>query len=393
MDASRLQKSPIGHLVPIEGYDHRYHERYTHVAYVPDPLPDSLPLEEGTWNAISEAMLALGRLDAATLRLPNPSLLVRPAIRKEAVSTSALEGTYAAFTDLLEADYLKETELSMAVLEVHNYVRTAERGLQLIKERPIAWNLIAELQAMLVRGTRGGMHDAGMLRRGQVLIGPDGCRVEEARFIPCPAGDVLEKGLSDWEKWINADNDIPLLVKVAAGHYQFEALHPFSDGNGRLGRLIAILQLVAGEALTYPVLNISPWLETRRSTYQDHLARVSESGDFNPWVTFFAEAVRRQAEDGIRKVDALIQQKEETVGRLRAEGVRSVAIPIAEELIGYPVISPTEAKERHDVSYQAANTAIGRLVELGILEQIGNRSYARLFRAPPVIRILEGERL
>jgi len=167
------------------------------MAYVPAPLPDELDLNQATWGAVSDAMLAVGRLDAAALRLPNPSLLVRPAIRKEAVSTSALEGTYAAFSDVLEADFLEETEISGSVLEVRNYVRAAERGFSMIAERPISWNLIAELQAVLVRGTRGDSYDSGQLRQRQVLIGPDGCRVTEARFVPCPHGDLLENGLSD----------------------------------------------------------------------------------------------------------------------------------------------------------------------------------------------------
>jgi len=389
VDIDRFKGSPIGRLVPIEGYDARYHEHYKHVAYVADPLRSSVDLDQATWSSVTDAMLAIGRLDAAALRLPNPSLIVRPAIRKEAVSTSALEGTYAAFSDVLEADFLEEGELSSSVLEVRNYVRAAEKGFALIGERPISRNLIAELQAVLVKGTRGDSYEAGQLRQKPVLIGPDGCRVMEARFVPCPPGDELEVGVSDWEKWVNADDDIPLLVKVALAHYQFETLHPFNDGNGRLGRLIAILQLVAAGALAFPVLNISPWLEVRRSAYQDHLATVSETGDFNPWVSFFAQAVRAQSDDGVRRVDGLIHLKDVMVGRLRTAGVRSVAIPIAEDLIGFPVISPTMAAEMYEVTYQTANTAIARLVELEVLEQIGTRPYARLFRAPAVMRLLE----
>ena len=143
---------------------------------------------------------------------------------------------------MLDGDFVEETRRSAEVAEVLNYVQATETALERIKERPISFNLIAGLQKILVRGTRGDSYDAGRLRERYVLIRPDNCRVSEARFIPPPHGDQLRDGLSDWEKWINAEDSIPLLVKVAAGHYQFETLHPFSDGNGRLGRLIAVLQ-------------------------------------------------------------------------------------------------------------------------------------------------------
>jgi Fic family protein len=389
MDPEAFGKSPVGRLVPIKGHDQRWDEEFEDYAFVPDPLPASLPLSESTYTIVADAAMALGRLDAATNRLPNPRLLVRPSLRLEAVSTSALEGTYATLTDVLEGDFVEETRRSAEVAEVLNYVQATETALERIKERPISFNLIAELQQILVRGTRGDSYDAGRLRERYVLIGPDNCRVSEARFIPPPHGDQLRDGVSDWEKWINAEDSIPLLVKVAAGHYQFETLHPFSDGNGRLGRLIAVLQMIYNGALRYPLLNISPWLERRRTRYQDHLLQVSQTRDIDPWIAFFCNAVLDQSVDAFARIERLITLRDEMIRTLRQVRARGTSRAIVDDLIGFPVITVPAMTAAHHVSYQAANTAVARLVELGILREATGRTYDRVFVCDAVLRELE----
>jgi Fic family protein len=389
MDPEAFGKSPVGRLVPIKGHDQRWDEEFEDYAFVPDPLPASLPLSESTYTIVADAAMALGRLDAATNRLPNPRLLVRPSLRLEAVSTSALEGTYATLTDVLEGDFVEETRRSAEVAEVLNYVQATETALERIKERPISFNLIAELQQILVRGTRGDSYDAGRLRERYVLIGPDNCRVSEARFIPPPHGDQLRDGVSDWEKWINAEDSIPLLVKVAAGHYQFETLHPFSDGNGRLGRLIAVLQMIDNGALRYPLLNISPWLERRRTRYQDHLLQVSQTRDIDPWIAFFCNAVLDQSVDAFARIERLITLRDEMIRTLRQVRARGTSRAIVDDLIGFPVITVPAMTAAHHVSYQAANTAVARLVELGILREATGRTYDRVFVCDAVLRELE----
>lgn len=379
----------MGELVPIEVDDIRFDTKLRHWAFVPAPLPTTFALQDATWGQVTDAALAIGRLDAATKQLPNPSLLVRPAIRREAISTSALEGTYAALSEVLEAELLGDREIRSDVLEVRNYVRAAEHALRLLESRPISVNMVAELQAMLVRGTRGDSYQAGAVRQSQVWIGPQECPVTEARFVPPPPGDALIQGLSDWEKWIHGDTPAALVVRVAAGHYQFETLHPFNDGNGRLGRLIAILQLVEDGALQHPVLYISPYLEARRDEYVDHLSNVSATGDFDRWIAFFARALQHQADDALTRTQRLLQLREEMVSRLRATRVRGAALPIAESLIGYPIIDVNEAARVGGVSYQAANTAVARLCELGILREITGGSYGRLFACRDVMRIIE----
>ena len=389
MDLAAFASSPAGLLVPISGYDARYNEPYQHKAFLPHPLPADLELEQETYRAVTAATAAVARLDQAAIRLPNPLLLARPAIRREAVSTSALEGTYAALDDVLEADFLEAREVSAPVAEVVNYVRATETAYEWIKERPITIGMLRELQRILVRGTRGDTSDAGNVRSIQVFIGLNVGKVVDARFIPPPPGDQLEAGFQAWERWINHPAGLPVVARMALGHYQFETLHPFNDGNGRLGRLVCMLQLAACDELRVPVLNLSPWLEQRRREYQDQLLQVSLSGRFDPWIQFFCEAVRAQSVRAVERIDALQDWKEHTLMQLRRANVRGVAIRIAEDLIGYPMITPTSASEMYGVTYPAANTAIQRLASLGVLHERTGRRYARVFAARDVLRILD----
>lgn len=389
MDIPAFQDSPVGHLKRIQGHDAYLDRPYDHFAFVPEPLPPEVPLAPLTIKMMGEAERAVGRLDAAVNRLPNPSLLVRPALRREAVSTSALEGTYAPFREVLEADYVDERKRSAEVREVLNYVEAAERGLALIQKKPICLNLIAELQAVIVRGTRSDGFDAGRLRSGQVYIGEQKLGIERSRFVPPPEGDVLRDGVSDWEKWINADDHTPLLVKAALGHYQFETLHPFSDGNGRLGRLIVTLQLVADGAMQYPVLNLSPWFEPRKDNYKDALLAVSQTGDYDPWLQFFFGAVIAQAEDAVTRIDDLLAVRAEFLDRLRADKAKGVVLEIVEDLIGYPVITPSQAAGLHNVTYPPAAKAVERLERLGILREVTGGNYGRVYACERVMRIVD----
>lgn len=389
MDISAFQASPAGDLTWISGYDALLGRSYEHFAFVPHPLPSSVPLSELTYKLVSEAERAVGRLDAAVTRLPNPSLLGRPALRREAVSTSALEGTYAPLSEVLEADFLVEGKRSAEVREVLNYVAAAERGLALIRDRPICLNVIAELQGILVKGTRGDSYDAGRLREKQVYIGGRQLGIEASRFVPPPHGDVLENGVSEWEKWLNAEDHVPLLVKAALGHYQFETLHPFSDGNGRLGRLIVTLQLVDAGALQFPVLNLSPWLEPRKEQYKDQLLAVSRTGQFDGWIQFFCEAVAAQAVDAVSRIDELFAIRADFLERLRAVNAKGVVLEIVEDLIGYPIITPSRAAALHNVTYPPANMALKRLESLGICREVTGQTYGRRYACEAVLRVVE----
>lgn len=229
---------------------------------------------------------------------------------------------------------------------------------------------------------------SGRLRDSQVAIGTPGSLITEARFVPPPPGPALAELFGDWEKWNYAANGVPLLARIAVSHYQFETIHPFIDGNGRMGRLIAILLLIDRGPLSNHYMVLSPYLESRRSTYIDLLAQVTETGDVDPWVRFFAEAVRAEAEAARSRISALTDYRDATVDRLRRSGLKGVIIELAEELIERPVLTPTAVAQAMGVSYQTANRAIGRLVDEDILGEATGRTYGRIFVANEVMQLL-----
>lgn len=380
--------APVGTLVPIDVPETPHGKGGRYNAFVPEPLPSSVDLQPITYKIISEAERALGSLAARVAQLPNPQLLVRSALTREAVSTSALEGTYAPYADVLAVEYGGSRPASAEVREVANYLRAAHRGLELINRLPICTRLICELQSILVRGTRGDAYDSGKLRERHVCIRDRGRGIADARFVPPPHGETLVTGVSGWEQWVNSELEIPTLVKVALSHYQFETLHPFSDGNGRIGRLIITLQLIQEGILAHPVLNISPWLEQRRDDYVDHLLDLSKTGDFDPWVRFFGQAVHARARAAIDSTERLMAFSDDVVAGLRRSGARGAVLDLAAHLIGYPVMSAAEVQKSLGVSAPTAYKAIARLEAAGYLTEVTGGTWGRLYRCDRVYEIL-----
>lgn len=388
MDVDRLRDSPIGQLVPISGFDQRFNEPYEYFAYVPDPLPPELQLDAATYASVIDAAAVMARADQTASLLPNPGLLARPATRREAVSTSALEGTYADLSDVFEADFLDDDEMTRSVSEVRNYVTAAERAYELVASgTPVSIRMLEDLQAELLRGTPSDGSHAGSVRTTQVFIGVGNRRVTSARFVPPPADHRLTDGLDAWQTWIRERDNVPTIIRVAAAHYQFETLHPFHDGNGRLGRLVMALQLMSAGDLRYPVLNISPWLEQNRTEYQDGLLRVSQTGQWDPWVCFISTAIHAEALEVIARVDKLLALRESF--QMTLQGSKGVSLRIADDLIGYPMITASLASKLYEVSYQAANSAIAKLVDLKILRQRTAGRYDRIFQCDAVLNTLE----
>lgn len=241
----------------LGGHDHRFGQDYEVEAYLPDPLPREVQLSDATWNQIGDAMAELGRLDAATEHVPNPSLLVRVATRLEAVGTSALEGTYADITEVFAAEALPkkdefENEVPPRVKEVINYIRAADLAYEWISTTPLTRAMMSTLQARLVKGTESDGPEAGDIRKSQVFIGPKDRPITEARFVPPPPGDQLEGLYESWFDWVREDRDSPdlqVLVHTALAHYQFETIHPYNDGNGRIGRLAGTRITCSGSAI------------------------------------------------------------------------------------------------------------------------------------------------
>jgi Fic family protein len=378
----------MGELQPISGTDPKTQEAWSYWSFIPNPLPIEPRFSMPAFNAAANAAMDVARLDQAMQRLPNPEILVRPIVRREAQSTSALEGTYTTLNEVLEADFVDEDRQSAEQREVLNYVRATELAMELLKTYPICRTVLGQLQHAMVRGTEGETYDAGDIRKRQVAIGPKNRPIKESRFVPPPNGPVLEELFSDWEKWVNAENDVPIIVKMALAHYQFETMHPYADGNGRVGRLVALLQLMQAGVLRLPILNLSPWLEENRDQYMNELLEVSKTGDFNAWISFFSRAVSIQAQEGVGKIGRLIELRDEILADVRKGGHSGAVALLAENIIGYPVIDVSTASIIIGKTFETANQAVRRLVNLGYLREITGGNRNRLFVCFKVFEII-----
>ncbi|MEV6135909.1 Fic/DOC family N-terminal domain-containing protein [Nocardia sp. NPDC051990] len=387
MDIEALRQSPIGRLVPASGTDPQTKKEWSYWAYLPDDLPLSLALSTPAINASTKAGIAIARLDEAVAQLPTPEIIVRPIIRREARSTSALEGTYASFEEVLEADFLEVGQMSDEQREIWNYVEATQHAVQDITERRITRSFLGELQKIIVQGTTGDTADAGDIRPHQVAIGARYRPIEEARFVPCPPGDQLAAGLAAWSQWIADYDRLPLVASMALAHYQFETLHPFGDGNGRVGRLVAILQAMQAKELRWAALNIAPYFEARRTEYQQQLLNLTITGDFNTWISFFATGVDTEARQGLEQIRNLLSIREDLVARVRAKR-KGAAVEVAEYLIGYPVIDVKTVATLTNITGQAANLVVKNLVEDGILTPVRSKGPRMLFTCTDVLSAL-----
>ncbi|MCL2464762.1 MAG: Fic family protein, partial [Micrococcales bacterium] len=369
--------------------DGRFGRRYSRAAYVADPLVDEPALAPATWHAVTGANRALARLDQASRQIPRAHLLREPTLRREAQSTSALEGTFAPLEQVLAADRGAGEALSKELAEILNYVDAANSAFYLIgQQKRLTVGLLRGAHQTLMKGTASETRDSGRFRTTQVAIGSANGTVEDARFVPMPPGTELEAAVQDLVDWINA-TDAPRepLVAAAMAHYQFEALHPFNDGNGRIGRLLVVLHFMIAELISEPLLSVSPWFEARRTAYQDHLAEVSATGDWDTWVRFFATGVRESADDTRDRVNRLLAIQQRYVEILQAADVKGLARDIAEALIGDPIITVPQMVRTFGKSAPSTNHAVKRLVELGILAgPVG--TYNRTFWANDVIRAI-----
>jgi Fic family protein len=388
VDVELIRQSPIGQVVPIHGFDQRTGEEYSHWAYLPDPLPGGIALTSATWTAVARAEAALARLDEASRQLPEPSLLRRPALRREAQSTSALEGTYAPFEDVLVPELDERETLPLEIRENLNYVVAAEEGFRWVADRPVTRGLLGEIQRLLVHGTPGEHSDSGGLRDRQVVIGARDSRVVDARFVPPPPGDLLQAGVDQWLEWVaDPPGELSPVVRAALAHYQFETIHPFSDGNGRIGRLLIVLQLMRDNVLAEPILVVSPWFEARRSAYQDGLLELTVSGHWDTWVDFFAHGVAAGADATRLGIERLLEWRDHAIATVRQARSSGVPERLAGEIIGAPVLTAGQVAQRHGISHQGAMNALRRLASLGLLEESQRRG-RRVFVAPAVIAIL-----
>lgn len=360
-------------------------------AFVPAPLPPLPPLDlTGTLQGLlSAADRALGRLDGSVLTLPNPDLFVFMYVRKEAVLSSQIEGTQSSLQDLLAAEaQLFEPELPRDVDEVVNYVRAMNLGLARLPELPVSVRLIREIHAELMRGVRGGRLQPGELRTSQNWIGPSGCTLNTATFVP-PPHHAVPGALGDLENFLHAQDDLPPLVKIALAHVQFETIHPFLDGNGRVGRLLLTFLLTERGVLHKPVLYLSHYFKRHRQAYYDHLQAVRDRGEWEAWLAFFLRGVSEVAAEAADMARRILQLREQhrsaitaRLGRIAGNGHK-----VLESLFVRPIVSVGEVRSMTGTSFAAANGLVSRLEEIGVLQEMTGYARNRRFRYAPYIAL------
>ena len=365
-------------------------------AFIPAALPPKprIRFTSELQALLSQADRALGRLDGSVRTLPNPNLFVFMYVRKEAVLSSQIEGTQSSLQDLLaaEAQVLGAGARPRDVDEVVNYVEAMNHGLARLGELPVSVRLIREIHARLLRGVRGSRLTPGDLRSSQNWIGPSGSTLREASFVP-PPPHVVPEALGDLERFLHASDDLPPVVKIGLAHAQFETIHPFLDGNGRVGRLLITFLLTERAILHKPVLYLSHYFKRHRATYYDRLQAVRDEGDWEGWLAFFLRGVAEVSAEAAETARRILLLREEHrtaitsgLGRAAGNGHR-----VLESLFDRPIVSVHDVQATNGTTFAAANALVARLVEIGVLEEITGQARNRRFRYGPYVRLFTDE--
>lgn len=394
VDLTLFRDGMPGELVTISGSDPRVGD-WTHKAFVPHPLDTaSPPLGGETYRAVAEARAQLATLDTTAARLPNPQLLRHPTLRQEAQSTSALEGTFEPLREVLTAD--EDAPASEALREILNFVRVAQDSFESVADgRRLTVGGLASLQGRLLAGTSAEREGSGAVRTGPVVIGRRGTAthlVYSSRFVPPPAGPGLVADFSELLDWMNAGPHPEIDPVVAAGmaHYQFETLHPFHDGNGRIGRLLIVNHLLMLGVLSEPTLLVSPWFEARRAEYYDGLLAVSTTGDWDGWINLFARGLAESARATCRQLVALENVREQMREQVRASNLRAQsALDLVDYAVSRAAFTVNQAKDALGLGYGRVRDLVGTFEEFGLLSPLGER-YNRSYYSPEVLDILLG---
>jgi Fic family protein len=365
-------------------------------AFIPAPLPPSPPvaLAAELQALLSKADRALGRLDGSVTTLPNPDFLVFMYIRKEAVLSSQIEGTQSSLQDVLAAenDLFDPVELPGEVGEVINDIVAMKYGLERLGELPLSMRLIREIHGQLLQGVRGSHLTPGELRRSQNWIGPSGGTIADATFVPPPPNDVPQS-LGDLETFLHASDDLPLLVRIGLAHAQFETIHPFLDGNGRLGRLLITFLLTERRVLHKPVLYLSHWFKRHRQEYYDRLQSVRDRGDWEGWIAFFLRGVEQVSNEATETVRRVLELRErhraaitDQLGRAAGNGHR-----VHESLFHRPIVTVGTVQELTGLSFAPANELVNRLAALGVLRETTGYKRNRRFQYDEYVKLFTTE--
>ena len=363
-------------------------------AFIPAPLPPEpeVRLTGELQSVLSKADRALGRLDGSIQTLPNPDLFVAMYVRKEAVLSSQIEGTQSSLQDVLasEAKVLSATRPS-DVREVFNYVDAMNYGLERLASLPLSIRLIREIHKRLLHGVRGAQLQPGELRTSQNWIGPKGCTINEAIFVPPPPTQVMGS-LGQLESFLHAQDDIPAIIRLGLVHAQFETIHPFLDGNGRIGRLLITFLLTNLDILQKPVLYLSHYFKRHHQAYYERLQAVRDSGDWEGWLYFFLRGVAEVSNEATNTARDILALREdhrrtitETFGRTAGNGLR-----VLEHLYKRPIVSVNEVQSLIETTFPAANNLVARLVESGILSEFTGQARNRAFLYQSYINLFHG---
>jgi Fic family protein len=357
-------------------------------AFVPAPLPPALILDAELFVATSRADTALSELAGVGRMLPNPHLLIAPYIRREAVLSSRIEGTRTTLSDLLreEAEEDDAPSTDADVQEVRNYVSALEYGIERLATLPLSLRLVCELHERLMAGVRGERARPGQFRDKQNFIGSHLNTEFHAPFVPPPPAE-MHLALHAWERYLHDRGSLPDLIQCALIHEQFEAIHPFLDGNGRLGRLLITLFLIERGRLPEPLLYLSSYIEARRQDYYNLLQRVRTHGDWNSWLHYFLQGVTETARAAAQQARDLMDIREDLRRRLRN---RSKAITLIDALFVNPYITVSRAQRVLNTSNPTAREAIRALEDAGVLAEVTQRSWRRVYLARPILEIIEG---
>ena len=349
-------------------------------SFVPSPLPPkpALVLNSEAIEVLVEAHKQLQRLESLSTHIPNLNLFISMYVRKEALMSSQIEGTQASLDDIL--DPMIEENVDQNVADVVNYIHAFEYALERMKALPLCNRLLRETHAVLMSGVRGQEWTPGEFRRSQNWIGGVGSTLANARFIP-PNPEDMVNAISDLEKYFHAESEIDVLIQAALIHYQFETIHPFLDGNGRIGRMLIVLFLMDKKLLSSPALYISYFLKRYRSEYYDRLGRVRSEGDYEQWVLFFLHAVIDSAEDATRAIMNLIALRERNTELIASFGRSSKTVArVLNHLEQYPIVTIQKTANTLHLSFNTVSDAIDRLMGIKVVNQVNqnrrNRSFA-----------------
>ena len=359
-------------------------------AFLPAPLPPNLDWSSLLVTTLSEAERDLSRLATLADTFPFPRLLIQPFMRREAVLSSRIEGTRATLAELYtyESAQLSFLKSDSDVREVHNYVKALDYGLERLKTLPISLRLIRELHEKLLQGARGGNLTPGEFRRTQNWIGPAGSTIMTATYVPPPV-EEMNQALSDLEKFIHTGTDIPTLAHAAMIHYQFEAIHPFLDGNGRVGRLLMALLLAEWNILSQPLLYLSVYFERYRQEYYDHLLAVSQRGDWEAWLRFFLRGVSAQSRDSITRMERLGAIRSRYQPLVDAEKNSERMAVVLDFLFGRPIFNAKQLAKGLEMPFKTSRQYIEKLVQAGILREITGYARNQIYRADEIFNAID----